>query len=90
MRIKWNFRNETSQNFSETLAFRVKTSWKPLKGHPDLEVFLNKIEEELFRIIETPLSYFNLTKEEWLAVRSLADDRSIVIKKEDKGSSIVI
>ena len=28
MRIKWNFRNEPSQNFSETPAFRVKSSWK--------------------------------------------------------------
>ena len=28
--------------------------------------------------------------EEWQAVWSLADDRSIVIKKPDKGSSIVI
>ena len=90
MRIKWNFRNEPSQNFSETPAFRVKSSWKPPKGHPNLEVFLSKIEEELFKIIETPLNYSNLTKEEWQAVRSLADDRSIVIKKADKGSSIVI
>ena len=48
----------------------------------ELEVFLSKIEEELFKIIETPLNYPNLTKEEWQAIRSLADDRSIVIKKQ--------
>ena len=34
MRIKRNFRNETSQDFSETLAFRMKSSWKTEKRHP--------------------------------------------------------
>ena len=53
-------------------------------------MLLSKIEEELFKIIETPLNYSNLTKEEWQAVRSLADDRSTAIKKADKGSFIVI
>ena len=51
---------------------------------------LSKIEEELFNVIETRLNYSGLTKEEWQAVRSLADGRSIVIKKADKSSSIVI
>ena len=32
----------------------------------------------------------NLTKEEWLAVRSLAEDRSIIIKTADKGSYVVV
>ena len=32
----------------------------------------------------------NLCKDEWQAVRSLANDRNIVIKKTGKGSSIVI
>ena len=41
-------------------------------------------------VIETPLNYSNLTKEEWQAIWYLADDRSIVVKKADKGSSIVI
>ena len=47
MRIKWNFRSKLSQDFSETPAFRMKSSWKSLKGHPNLEVFLSKIKEEL-------------------------------------------
>ena len=53
-------------------------------------MFLSKTEEELFKIIDTPLNlnYSNLTKER--AARAFADDRSIVIKKADKGSSIVI
>ena len=31
-----------------------------------------------------------MSREEWPAVRSLADDRSIVIKKADKGSCVVV
>ena len=52
-------------------------------------MFLRKIKEELFKVIETPLNYSNLIKEEWQAIRFLADDSSIVIKI-DKGSSIYI
>ena len=36
------------------------------------------------------MCYSNLSQEEWRAVRSLADDRSIVIKKADKGSCDVV
>ena len=62
----------------------------PNYGYPNLEVFLRKIEDELFKVIEIPLKYFNLIKEEWPAIRSLTDDRSIAIKTEGKDSSIVI
>ena len=79
-RIKWNFRNKPSQDFSETLAFRVKSSWKLPKGHPNLEVFLSKTEEEPFKVIVIHLNYFNLFKKRFQAIRSLTDDRSIVIK----------
>ena len=39
-------------------------------------------------MIETPLRCLNLTKAEWLGVRSLAADRSTVIENADKGSSV--
>ena len=35
MRIKWHFRNESSDNFSEIPAFSPKSSWKPPLGHPN-------------------------------------------------------
>ena len=57
MRIKWNVRHEPWQDFGETPAFTVKSSWKPPKGHPNLEVLLSKIAKELFKVIETPLNY---------------------------------
>ena len=36
------------------------------------------------------MRYSNLSQEEWRAVRSLADDKSKVIKKGDKGSCVVV
>ena len=82
MRTKWHFRNEPSENVSAIPAFRSKSSWKPPTGHPNLEVFLSSVEKELFEDIVTNLMYSNLSTEEWKAIRSLADDRSIVIKKQ--------
>ena len=90
MQIKWHFRNEPSENFGEIPSFRPKSSWKPPKGNPNLEMFLSKVEQDLFKTIETPIRYSNLSSDEWKAIRSLADDRSIVIKKADKGSAVVV
>ena len=90
MRIKWHFRNELSDNFSERPAFLPKSSWKPPVDHPNLEVFLSQVENRLFEITKEPTRYSNLSQEQWRAIRILADDRSIVIKKADKGSCIVV
>ena len=55
-----------------------------------LEVFLSQVENELFKLPQADIKYSNLSREEWNAIRSLADDRNIIIKKADKGSYIVI
>ena len=73
MSLKWYFRDEI-QEFSET-----KSTWNTPKGYPCLEVFLSEAENELFEITKQDLMYFNLSKEEWRATRSLADDGSVVI-----------
>ena len=83
MRIKWNFRNVPSESFSKKPTFSLKCSWKPSECHPNLEMLLSQIEKELFKTVETSLDYSNLSKEEWEAVRTLAHDRNIVIKKAD-------
>ena len=75
--------------FSQILAFTPKPKWQPPKGHPNLEVFCSQIEKELFELTETPLGYLNFSKE-WQAMRLLANDRSIVIKKADKQSCVVV
>ena len=92
MHIKWNFRNEPSEGFSDTPAFCPKSSWKPPPGHPGLESFLSQIEKDIFENLvngSTPINS-NMTKKEWDALKGLADDRSIVIKKVDKGSCEVV
>ena len=43
-------------------------------GHPNVEVFLSQIEQEIFKEVQSPLEYSNFFKEEWKAVRSLAND----------------
>ena len=48
MRCRWHFCNELSDNFSETPAFRPKSVWKPPNGYASLEVFLSRLEKELF------------------------------------------
>ena len=64
--------------------------WKPPKDHFNLEVLLSQTESDPLKAIERPLGYFNHSKEERDAVRSLADDRNIVIKTADKGSCLFI
>ena len=53
-------------------------------------MFLSQLENKLSEITKEPTRYSNLSQEEWRAIRTLADDRSIVIKKADKGSCIVV
>ena len=52
--------------------------------------FLRQVASDLFKTIERPLGYSNLSREEWDAIRSLADDRNVVIKRTGKGSCVVI
>ena len=81
MRLKWYFLNEFTPNFSEVPAFRPKSSWNPPKSHPNLDVFSSEVEKELFTGVDSKLGYSNLSKEEWKSMRTLAGDRTIVIKK---------
>ena len=88
MRLKWHFRDEPN-TFSEIPAFRHESTWFPPKGHPCLEVLI-QVEAELFKLSGSSIRYSNMSKDEWDAIRSLADDRRIVIKRADKGSCVVI
>ena len=47
MRIKRNFQNESTDEFSESTLIdiiKVESTWK-LLGHPNLEVFLSNVED---------------------------------------------
>ena len=58
-----------------------KSSWNSSKEEPRFEVFLIRVEEQLFTVIERPVRHFILSQEEWNVIKALADDTNAVIKK---------
>ena len=88
MRLKWYFRNEPTSDFSENQWFTPKSSWKPPTRYPNLEVFLSELEKQIFKIVDSKLGYSSFSKEKWQAMRALADEKSLVIKTVDKGSTV--
>ena len=82
--------NKAFEHFSETTTFCVKSNWNPPIGQPTIETLLSKFEKEVFSVLPgTPLNY-NLSKEEWLAIRGLTEDQNIIIKQADKGYCAVV
>ena len=90
MRCKWYFRDETSNDFSEILAFRPKYTWKPQAGDPCVELFLSKMEHEQFSFLPGKPQSYNFTKEEWQALKNLKENRSITFKPADKRSCVAV
>ena len=90
MRNKWYFRNEPTPEFGEVRCCKTKSSWRPPNGHPALEIFLSKVEKDLFDSCKKQQTYSNFNCEEWKVMCSLADNRNLVIKKADKGSCVVV
>ena len=89
MRFQWFFCNEPTEDISEIPAFRIKFNCSPLKGHPALQTFLSQMEGEIFSLLPGNSALYNVTKEEWKAMRGLAKERNIVIKPADKRSCVV-
>ena len=90
IRLKMHYLDEPTHAFSETLAFKVRSSWAPLICDTQLEMYLSELDEEILKIDETGHNYPNLTKAEREALQDLMCDKNIVIKPSDKGSAIVI
>ena len=65
MRIRWHFRNEPPDTFSEIPAFGPTSSWKQPTRYPNLELFLSSVGDDLSKDIEIPLRHSNLSSEEW-------------------------
>ena len=68
MKCKLYFRNYTSENFNETPAFRIKSTWNPPQGHPALEMFSSQMEADVFSLLPGNTTLHNLSQEEWLAM----------------------
>ena len=55
-----------------------------------MELFLSKVNEDIFSVLPGLPKKFNLNREEYLTMHSLQNDRSIIIKPAHKGSAVVV
>ena len=46
MHIRWNFRDQPSEDFADKPAFFPKSNWKPPPGHPCLELFSSQLKKK--------------------------------------------
>ena len=89
-RSKWFFRNERQENVSKTSKFKSKSTWNPLKRAPALELSLSQADEDILSILPGKATNYNLSKEEYLIMRSQQNDRGVVIKPAGKWSAVVV
>ena len=73
----------------EHKSFKVKSSFNP-PGPYQLEYVFDKIISDLLNTELDPPKQKNLSKGEFAAIKSLKNNDSIVIKKADKGSAVVV
>ena len=89
LRLKWLFRNNV-EDFSYN-PFKHKSTFNPPKADASIEIYLSRLEEELFNICDSYKSGFNnLTSDERDALHFLRNDKSIIIKGADKGSAVIV
>ena len=89
LRLKWHFRNNV-EDFSYN-PFMHKSTFNPPKADASIEIYFSRLEEELFNICDSYKSGFNnLTLDERDALHFLRNDKSIIIKGEDKGSAVIV
>ena len=70
-------------------AIGLKSTWKSPAGDPCIELFLSKMEHELFSFFPGKPQSYNLTKEKWQGLKNLKEGRSIIIKPADMRSCVV-
>ena len=69
-----------------------KSNWVPPEGDfASLDLFINKCRRDISNInFNRKLSYSNLSKDEWTALRNLRNRSDIVIKPAEKGGAVVV
>ena len=60
------------------------------EGTSTKKLFLSKLEGELFSFLPDKPQSYNMSKEEWRAMRNVAEDGLIIIKPADKDSCVVV
>ena len=100
MRLKLHFADIPDSNIGLTehqqhieRTFHNKSSWTPApNANVFLESYVQAIKQDLFdiQIKNIPARNINLTPEQYDAITALKNNKSIVIKKADKGSATVV
>ena len=86
LRFKWHFRE--SEDFSESPAFRLRSKSNPRNKDAAIELYVSRLEEEIMKISADGQNCRNISREEYLAIKTLKSDRSLFIMEADKGSGI--
>lgn len=90
LRLKHHFRNEEQGNTDRPLPpFKPKSTWQPPKASKEIEDYLESLPEKIHNM-ETRTFRQNLRKAEVIAGKELQKDDTLVIKRADKGSCIVV
>ena len=98
IKLKTHFYDEDNPNddsFKKEIPpglvkFRPPSNWTPPRVDPHVQLFANNVIKDLSTAKLIQPQQNNLTKEEKTALSDLKNNRQIIIKKADKGSSIVV
>ena len=60
------------------------------KRFTSFSLFLRKVKKDFFSVLPGHPKKFNLNREEYLTMRSLQNDKSVIIKRADKDSAVVV
>lgn len=91
VKLAYFFYNKSNNRTDSSKLFTEKSDWSPndLLLHPDLVKDLKNLSEEICEL-DLKNGPCNLTKPEKSALKSLKNDKNIIIKPADKGSATVI
>ena len=85
--LKSFFRNDEKEFNPD--KFKPKSTFNLRNRDAAIEIYLSSLEEKLMSIEIPEEKYKNLTREERVALFDLKNDKTIVIKGADKGSTVV-
>jgi hypothetical protein len=84
--------SQEQKSLFEPNPFHIKSTWEPKPGKcPVLETYIEAVELDIENLIKSPpTTYDNLNKEERRSIQELKNREDTVIKKADKGSTVVV
>ena len=78
------YQDDLSPSFSQKPTFKVPSSWTTLIRDVQLKLYLSEIEDKLINFSENEKSYPNLSKDVREALKSLMNDKEIIIKASNQ------